>query len=208
MTNSTSSATSAGRSRRDRPSTPTRVTSQNRRPSPPYGRSPCRSAADRRCSPINMPRTTPCPSTSGRSCIGRTITHVVTGLELGPDQETSATHPIFDVHPLSGRSYLYLSTPKRCARVSGMSAEQAANTVAFLFAHSHPPRQRLPAHVVTWRCRDLGQPLRHALRRPRRRPRRPRDAPRHGCRRRGCQRKAGTNWIKSRLSASGLTLED
>jgi taurine dioxygenase len=67
---------------------------------------------------------------------GRAITHVVTGLQLGPDKETSAAHPVFDVHPVSGRTYLYLSTPKRCARVSGISSEQAAGTVEFLFTHS------------------------------------------------------------------------
>ncbi|BBX44914.1 TauD/TfdA family dioxygenase [Mycobacterium cookii] len=91
--------------------------------------------------------------------LGRTITHVVTGLELGPDEETSATHPIIDVHPLSGRTYLYLSTPQRCARVSGMSAEQAANTVGFLFAHCTRPDNVYrhtwsPGDVVIWdnRC--------------------------------------------------------
>jgi taurine dioxygenase len=67
---------------------------------------------------------------------GRAITHVVTGLQLRPDEETSAAHPVFNVHPVSGRTYLYLSTPKRCARVSGVSSEQAAGTVDFLFAHS------------------------------------------------------------------------
>jgi taurine dioxygenase len=67
---------------------------------------------------------------------GRTIRHVVTGLELGPDEETSAWHPIFRVHPISGRTFLYLSTPKRCAQVSGMTPPQAAETVRFLFGHS------------------------------------------------------------------------
>ena len=67
---------------------------------------------------------------------GRAITHVVTGLQLGPDEEKSAAHPIFNVHPVSGRTYLYLSTPKRCVRVSGISSEEAAGTVDFLFTHS------------------------------------------------------------------------
>jgi len=66
---------------------------------------------------------------------GRTITHVVTGLELGEDEETEAEHPVVRLHPISGRRYLYLSTPTRCARVSGMSPERAAETVAFLFDH-------------------------------------------------------------------------
>lgn len=67
---------------------------------------------------------------------GRCITHVMTGLQLGADAETSAPHPIVNVHPVSGRTYLYLSTPQRCARISGMSQEQAAGMVEFLFAHS------------------------------------------------------------------------
>ncbi len=67
---------------------------------------------------------------------GRTITHVVTGLELGPDDESSAEHPVFRRHPLSGRTALYLSTPKRCAAVSGMASDEAASMVAYLYAHS------------------------------------------------------------------------
>jgi len=67
---------------------------------------------------------------------GRCITHVVTGLQLDGDAESSAAHPIVNVHPMSGRSYLYLSTPKRCSQISGMSPEQAAGMVEFLFAHS------------------------------------------------------------------------
>src|SRR6201996_9371662 len=42
---------------------------------------------------------------------GRTVTHVMTGLELGDDAEASATHPVFRRHPVSGRTALYLSTP-------------------------------------------------------------------------------------------------
>ncbi|UMB71947.1 TauD/TfdA dioxygenase family protein [Mycobacterium paraterrae] len=67
---------------------------------------------------------------------GRSITHVVTGLRLCPGEETSAAHPIFRVHPISGRTYLYISTPTRCAEVSGMSARRAADVVAYLFSHS------------------------------------------------------------------------
>ncbi len=67
---------------------------------------------------------------------GRTITHVVTGLELPEDAETSALHPIFLRHPISGRTALYLSTPQRCAAISGMAAEEAAKTIAYLLDHS------------------------------------------------------------------------
>jgi taurine dioxygenase len=67
---------------------------------------------------------------------GRTITHVVTGVRPGPGQETSATHPIFRVHPISGRRFLFLTNPERCVQVSGMSRERAASVVAYLFHHS------------------------------------------------------------------------
>ncbi|MDP7705101.1 TauD/TfdA family dioxygenase [Mycobacterium sp. TY815] len=72
-----------------------------------------------------------------RECLhGRTVTHIMTGLELDEDQETSAEHPIFRPHPLSGRTALYLSAPQRCAAVSGMTPDVAAETVAYLFRHS------------------------------------------------------------------------
>jgi alpha-ketoglutarate-dependent taurine dioxygenase len=90
---------------------------------------------------------------------GRTITHVVTGLDLKEGQETSAVHPVFRTHPRSGRTALYLSTPKRCAAVSGMSPRLAADTVSFLFDHSTRGDNVLrhswsPGDVVMWdnRC--------------------------------------------------------
>ena len=90
---------------------------------------------------------------------GRTITHVVTGLHLGPDQEKSAVHPLFRVHPVSGRTYLYISSPGRCAEVSGMSAKRGAEVVAFLFTHSTRDdnvyrHTWAPGDVVIWdnRC--------------------------------------------------------
>jgi taurine dioxygenase len=67
---------------------------------------------------------------------GRTITHVVTGLELDADDETSAEHPVFLEHPVSGRTALYLTTPPRCAAISGMDQDEAEATIATLFAHS------------------------------------------------------------------------
>lgn len=90
---------------------------------------------------------------------GRTITHIMTGLDLGADQETAAEHPVFLRHPESGRTALYLSAPQRCAAVSGMSPELAEETVAFLFRHStHADNvyrhEWSPGDVVMWdnRC--------------------------------------------------------
>jgi taurine dioxygenase len=76
------------------------------------------------------------PSHIRDSLDGRTITHVVTGVELPEDAETSALHPIFLRHPISGRTALYLSTPQRCAAISGMTPEEAAHTIACLLDHS------------------------------------------------------------------------
>lgn len=67
---------------------------------------------------------------------GRTIRHVVTGLDLGSDAETAAEHPVFRRHPVSGRTSLYISTPERCASISGMGDAQARDMIAFLYAHS------------------------------------------------------------------------
>jgi taurine dioxygenase len=99
------------------------------------------------------------PADVREALAGRTITHVVTGLELRPDDEKSAVHPIFGVHPISGRTFLYLSTPKRCAQISGMSPQLAADTVEFLFEHSTREANVYrhawaPGDVVMWdnRC--------------------------------------------------------
>ncbi len=67
---------------------------------------------------------------------GRTITHVVTGLDLGPDDETAADHPVFRPHPVSGRTALYLTTPQRCAAISGLDDAASREMIGFLFAHS------------------------------------------------------------------------
>jgi taurine dioxygenase len=90
---------------------------------------------------------------------GRTITHVVTGVTPDGRQESAASHPIFLEHPVSGRTALYLSTPERCAEVSGMSARDAADTVAYLFEHSTRDANVYrhawsPGDVVMWdnRC--------------------------------------------------------
>jgi taurine dioxygenase len=89
------------------------------------------------------------------SLVGRTITHVVTGLDLGPDDEAQAEHPVFRPHPLSGRTALYLSSAQRCAAVSGLSAEAAAEVVAELLAHSTREDNLVrhawaPGDVVMW----------------------------------------------------------
>ncbi|MGB6180642.1 MAG: TauD/TfdA family dioxygenase [Rhodococcus sp. (in: high G+C Gram-positive bacteria)] len=82
----------------------------------------------------------------------RTLTHVVTGLELPDDAESSAVHPLVTTHPLSHRQSLYMSTPARCASISGMSASSTAETVQYLYAHS-TAEDNVYRH--TWRAGDV-----------------------------------------------------
>lgn len=86
---------------------------------------------------------------------GRTITHVVTGLDLDDDAETEAEHPVFRPHPLSGRIALYLSTPQRCAAVSGLEPARAREVVDLLYTHSTAAENTYrhdwsPGDVVMW----------------------------------------------------------
>jgi taurine dioxygenase len=95
------------------------------------------------------------PEAVRASLQGRTITHVVTGVELEDGDERSAEHAILRPHPLSGRTALYLTTPARCAAVSGMSATEARETIEFLFEHSTQESNVMrhawaPGDVVMW----------------------------------------------------------
>lgn len=99
------------------------------------------------------------PAALRRDLAGRTIEHVVTGVELGADDEGSADHPVFRAHPITGRTALYMSAPARCAAISGMSETRAEELVAALFAHSTAEDNVLrhawaPGDVVMWdnRC--------------------------------------------------------
>ena len=86
---------------------------------------------------------------------GRTIRHVMTGLDLDDEDETAAEHPILRPHPITGRTALYLSTPKRCAAVSGLAPAEAEELIALLFAHSTTEENTYrhawsPGDVVMW----------------------------------------------------------
>ncbi len=86
---------------------------------------------------------------------GRTIEHVVTGVELGPADESAAHHPVLRPHPVSGRTALYLTTPARCAGVSGLAPQEASELVDALMAHStqgHNVYRHAwsPGDVVMW----------------------------------------------------------
>lgn len=86
---------------------------------------------------------------------GRTVRHVVTGVDLGPDDEQQADHPLFRSHPLTGRTSLYLSTLQRCVAISGLADDEARETLEFLLAHSTRAENTLrhrwrPGDVVMW----------------------------------------------------------
>jgi taurine dioxygenase len=84
--------------------------------------------------------------------VGRTIRHVVTGLDLGPDDEAAAEHPVLRPHPVTGRVALYLDAPTRCAAVSGMDDDESAAIVAALLEHSTRD-DNLYRHA--WRAGDV-----------------------------------------------------
>jgi taurine dioxygenase len=86
---------------------------------------------------------------------GRTIRHVVTGLDLGADDEKEADHPLFRRHPISGRIALYLSTPQRCVSISGMGEAEGQEMIEYLYLHSTAEDNTFrhtwaPGDVVMW----------------------------------------------------------
>lgn len=86
---------------------------------------------------------------------GRTVHHVVTGVDPGVGGETAADHPVLRPHPRTGRTALYLSTPARCESVSGLPPEEGQTMVAQLLAHSTQDDNLLrhtwaPGDVVMW----------------------------------------------------------
>ncbi|NJK38628.1 MAG: TauD/TfdA family dioxygenase [Oscillatoriales cyanobacterium RM2_1_1] len=64
------------------------------------------------------------------------VLHVVSGLTLTEDQETQSWHPLFRQHPISGHWALFLTTPERCQRISGMLPEVAERIIRLLYQHS------------------------------------------------------------------------
>ncbi len=74
------------------------------------------------------------PDDVKKDLVGRTMIHRVTGIES--DQDSSAEHPLLAVHPVSGRTALFVTTPARCAGISGMSDSEAADLVQYLVDHS------------------------------------------------------------------------
>lgn len=84
-----------------------------------------------------------------------TIRHVATGVELSDDDESAADHPVFRVHPLTGRTALYLTAPARCSAISGLTQSETVEMVQLLLEHSTRPETLYqhawsPGDVVMW----------------------------------------------------------
>lgn len=76
------------------------------------------------------------PDDLAQQIAGRTMTHVMTGLDPATVHEASATHPLVRPHPRTRRPSLYLTVPTRCAAVSGLDDQEAARLVERLYEHS------------------------------------------------------------------------
>ena len=88
-----------------------------------------------------------------------TVLHIASGVKLDTDQESQAWHPLFQRHPISGKTALFLSTPERCQVIQGLNLEESQQVIRLLYKHSIRPR-RLYRHdwqngdIVIWdnRC--------------------------------------------------------
>ncbi len=92
------------------------------------------------------------PAALREAVTGRTMTHVVSGVSVSADAESSAEHPLGRPHPLSGEVALYLTSPARCAAISGMTPEEKDATVTALLAHSTREEN---VHRHAWRAGDV-----------------------------------------------------
>lgn len=86
---------------------------------------------------------------------GREIRHVVSDVDPGEGQDGAAWHPLMRPHPRTGRAALFLTTPRRCAAITGMDDDETARTVQDLLDHSVRPDNVLahawrPGDVVMW----------------------------------------------------------
>lgn len=92
------------------------------------------------------------PDAARERLAGRTLRHTYTAPGRA---EAAAWHPALRRHPLTGETALYLSTPERCARVSGADARTSRRAIQLLYAHSIRARRILrhrwrEGDVVIW----------------------------------------------------------
>ena len=87
-----------------------------------------------------------------------TVLHVASGVEPA-NGETQSWHPLFRQHPISGKTALFLSTPERCQRISGLDLTQSQRAIRLLYQHSIRSHRLYrhhwqPGDIVIWdnRC--------------------------------------------------------
>ena len=69
------------------------------------------------------------------------VLHQVSGLSAeqlasAPPDSLQTWHPLFKLHPVSGRTALFLSTPQRCTEMTGFSDAHAQRILKLLYRHS------------------------------------------------------------------------
>ena len=81
------------------------------------------------------------------------VLHRVSGLPAAAGAEPAECwHPLFKVHPLSGRTALFLSTPQRCQAMSDVADDKAQRAIQLLYRHSTRARG---LYHHQWRADDL-----------------------------------------------------
>ena len=87
------------------------------------------------------------------------VLHVASGVALDEDEERQCWHPLFQRHPIDGRTALFMSTPARCQAISGLPVETAQRVIRLLYRHSIRPSGLYrhawqPGDLVIWdnRC--------------------------------------------------------
>ncbi|MEM9990922.1 MAG: TauD/TfdA family dioxygenase, partial [Bacteroidota bacterium] len=58
----------------------------------------------------------------------------------GVQDATTTWHPLFRKHPVSGRTSIFLSTPKRCVALSGHEPAESERIIAELYAFAQKER--------------------------------------------------------------------
>ena len=86
------------------------------------------------------------------------VLHVASGVGLASG-ESQSWHPLFRQHPISGQIALFVSTPERCQRISGLDLTQSQRAIRLLYQHSIRPHRLYrhhwqPSDIVIWdnRC--------------------------------------------------------
>lgn len=80
------------------------------------------------------------------------VLHRMSGLQSAQFSEGECWHPLFNIHPVAGRTAMYLSTPQRCHELSGFTTVQAQRVIRLLYAHSIRPYRTLHH---SWQINDL-----------------------------------------------------